>query len=568
MISRKSLILLVLVAVVPLATLAWLGWRIGRTEQARVEQQFRQLVRERLASENAKLQTYFSKLQRSLERLAAEAGESPLGLRQLVRNHPLIRQAFVLDSEGQLVHPNLPGDLSESERTFLLEIQQLLEDKDLVRQGRSPGASANVPAPVRSATAAMGPLASSAIPAADNDGWYVWHWGRGLNLMYWRRSPEERVTVLALSRARWMADLLAILPATNNEPTSDGGLLADWQITLCDSSDKPVYHWGRLADRDKSILFSDLPVVTPLTSWRLKYFGLRREVTAAHWFSLVGTWCAAASGIVGLLIVLHREYAREMNVARQRVTFVNQVSHELRTPLTTIRLYADLLHADLERMAPDELHGEAQRELQRPLARLDVIQAEAQRLSRLVTNVLAFARSERHELRLQCRSVAIDTVVEHVASCFRPALAEARIQVEVHAQSGATVSIDHDFVEQILGNLLSNVERYAAGGGWVSLSTRRQGDRVVIEVADRGPGIPAQLRQRVFDPFFRVNNQLSDATGTGIGLSIARRLARLHGGDLLLVDVPVGATFQLLLPQESTPLEQKAIVCRSESNRK
>jgi signal transduction histidine kinase len=103
-------------------------------------------------------------------------------------------------------------------------------------------------------------------------------------------------------------------------------------------------------------------------------------------------------------------------------------------------------------------------------------------------------------------------------------------------------------VEQILGNLFSNVEKYGASGGWMQVTSRQEGPTTTITVTDRGPGIPRGQEERVFAPFQRLSNRLSDGvTGTGIGLTIARELARRHGGELKVVPVENGACLELQL---------------------
>jgi len=91
------------------------------------------------------------------------------------------------------------------------------------------------------------------------------------------------------------------------------------------------------------------------------------------------------------------------------------------------------------------------------------------------------------------------------------------------------------------------VEKYAAAGGEVSVSTRRVNGHVVVTVADHGPGVPARERDKIFEPFHRANESLTGASGTGIGLSIARELARAAGGELALADSERGARFELFL---------------------
>ena len=116
----------------------------------------------------------------------------------------------------------------------------------------------------------------------------------------------------------------------------------------------------------------------------------------------------------------------------------------------------------------------------------------------------------------------------------------------------ASLNIDPDFVEQILGNLISNVEKYAAAGGVLEVEATQTDSppALTINVIDAGPGIPATKRDEIFRPFARISNDVSYATGTGIGLSIARDLARQHGGDVTLKSTETGCHFQITIQQQ------------------
>ena len=121
-------------------------------------------------------------------------------------------------------------------------------------------------------------------------------------------------------------------------------------------------------------------------------------------------------------------------------------------------------------------------------------------------------------------------------------------EVELDGQAKARVELDADALEQIVGNLLGNVEKYAADGGRVRVATVQQGETTTITVSDRGPGVPEGRREAVFEPFRRLSDKLTDGVaGTGIGLAIARDLARMHGGDVRCVPASRGACFQVEL---------------------
>jgi signal transduction histidine kinase len=260
---------------------------------------------------------------------------------------------------------------------------------------------------------------------------------------------------------------------------------------------------------------------------------------SSSWFGLA-TMLAAVSLVIavgGYLLV--REYARDMRSAEQQVSFVNQVSHELKTPLTNIRMYAELLERDFDQMetkVEDGLRG-----------RLAVILSESQRLSRLIGNVLTFARHQRDTLSLRPVDTVPGQVVEQIVDRFRPALEEKGIAIEIDNDGEKELSIDTDILEQIVGNLISNVEKYAAEGGRISIESRVAGNRLSVDIRDVGPGIEPSKRGLVFEPFRRACNDVSSAAGTGIGLSIARELARLHGGDLVLKESDQGCWFQATL---------------------
>ncbi|NJN46044.1 MAG: ATP-binding protein [Candidatus Competibacteraceae bacterium] len=136
---------------------------------------------------------------------------------------------------------------------------------------------------------------------------------------------------------------------------------------------------------------------------------------------------------------------------------------------------------------------------------------------------------------------------------FRPALAEHGITVEWDAQADQRVNLDSEALEQILNNLLSNAEKYAAKGGALHITSRQTGSETILHIRDWGPGIAKREQQRIFQPFYRGDSRLNEgASGTGIGLSIARELARLHGGDVVLQPTDQGSCFAVTLRAEVT----------------
>jgi signal transduction histidine kinase len=362
-----------------------------------------------------------------------------------------------------------------------------------------------------------------------------------MNLIYWQRRPSGKIVGAALERARWIADVLAVLPDSSSDRTSSES------FRVVGSSNDVVYEWGAMTQEDTAA-FCEIPLVAPLGSWRMQCFVAAGQLPAgfgSSLFAILSAVVAVALTLSGLAWMLYRDYARDMREAGQQVSFVNQVSHELKTPLTNIRMYADLLERDLEQVPDDQAH--------KPRKRLDVITTEAQRLSRLIGNVLTFARQQRKTLQVHPVSLDPGSLLKQIVDRFSPSLTERGLRVELDVSDCATLLLDPDLVEQIVGNLISNVEKYAAAGGTLKISGRCMNGQAVIDVIDAGPGIPREHREEVFRPFARVSSDLRASTGTGIGLSIARDLARLHGGDVKLLDSDRGCWFQVhLVSREAT----------------
>ena len=281
---------------------------------------------------------------------------------------------------------------------------------------------------------------------------------------------------------------------------------------------------------------SIIPIRTNFGDWQLRSWdGV--VITQAHDPATlaVATTLAILLAISGVVLLLQQK--RALKLAAERVSFVNRVSHELGTPLTNLALNLDLARESISNR-PEETRR-----------RLGLVAEEIERLSRLVANVLTFSRRERDALQLKPVRCVPAEVLRQVLENFRPALERRGIAIEADLSADQAVLMDPDALGQIVGNLISNVEKYAAAGKWMGLACRMEADSLVVEVRDHGNGIPASARQRVFDPFERVLESTNEgASGTGLGLSIGRDLARRMGGGLELLESGSGAFFQLRVP--------------------
>lgn len=284
---------------------------------------------------------------------------------------------------------------------------------------------------------------------------------------------------------------------------------------------------------------SIIPIRSIFGNWQIRSWdGL--SITRKHDPATLAVAATLAILLVcsGMFLMLQQK--RALKLAGERVSFVNRVSHEFGAPLTNLSLNLDLATESLT-SRPDEARR-----------RLGLAAEEIERLSRLVANVLTFSRRERDVLELKPVRCIPDEVIKRVIESFRPSLERRGIEIATEFSASLPVRIDPDALSQITGNLLSNVEKYAASGRWLGLACRLETEILILEIRDHGQGIPASDHKRVFAPFERVLQTTNEgASGTGLGLSIGRDLAQRMGGDLVLLDSEVGAFFQLRIPAPS-----------------
>jgi len=542
--------MILLIVGIPSGVLVWGAVRLAKNEQIVVQQQFHDLMEQRLQEVNQRITDHFERIEAQLEDLTSVADPDEAALRKLGRTEPKVMQMFLLTSDGSLQYPNVQGSLNGDERRFLLQTSRMFSEQhlttvslDAISSNGSKDTGLQIHSDSESTIDRPGQRTADAIIVEDatNTGWLVWYWDQGLNLIYWNRRPSGQIVGAALDRSRWMSDLIGQLPDSHIARSSRSTNAILPRVQLVDAAAEPIYQWGQASD-DATEVACEIAVAAPLASWRLKCLLPPGEVLGRSQGSFAGfAGGLIALGIaVGLLaFVLIRDYSRDMREASQQVSFVNQVSHELKTPLTNIRLYAELLDKDLDKVAA---------ETSQPIRkRLDVILAEGQRLSRLIGNVLTVARENRDSLQINRVMCMPDDIIQQVLKHFEPALSSLNMQIETDLNATEQTNLDSDFLEQILGNLISNVEKYASGSESLSVRSRLSGDDLIIDVIDHGPGIPASERDRVFEPFVRVSQDISSAAGTGIGLSICRKLAQEHGGDVRIIASRSGCHFEVTL---------------------
>jgi signal transduction histidine kinase len=368
-------------------------------------------------------------------------------------------------------------------------------------------------------------------------GWLAWSEGGRLHLLGWLQpGGAGEVRGVELELATLVARLGGALPA--EVAAGEGYVLRDEKGRgLRQAGLVPRGGWAAA----RVPLAADL-----LPGWEVAAFV--EGAPAYGDTGLGGGFFLTGSLLVGIFVVailsggslLLWQARRSESEARQKTSFVANVSHEFKTPLTTIRLYSELLE---QGRVPDEARrGECLRTIGR----------ETQRLARLVNNALDFSRLEQGRKKYQREPLDLAAETARLLDTQAPRMAEAGLTLR-RELPGAPLAVvaDRDALEQIVLNLLDNACKYAADGGEVAVRLApRPGGGAELRVLDRGPGVPPEHRERIFEKFHRVDDTLTaERRGTGLGLSIARQLARGLGGDLRFeAREGGGAVFVLSLP--------------------
>jgi signal transduction histidine kinase len=215
-------------------------------------------------------------------------------------------------------------------------------------------------------------------------------------------------------------------------------------------------------------------------------------------------------------------------------SFGSDVAHELRTPLNRIRNVADVALAH---------GGDAER-----AEALERIQRSVDELGRMVDTLLLIAEVDDRRMPLKREPVDVDAWLRRTAEAWAPAFEERGITLALHTAAGA-IQADRAVLDRVLSNLLDNAARHGASGGRVQLEARAEADGVCVAVDDAGPGIPESERERVFERFVRLDRSRRGTAG-GLGLALARSMARLLGGDLVVRHSELGgARFEWRLPR-------------------
>ena len=243
---------------------------------------------------------------------------------------------------------------------------------------------------------------------------------------------------------------------------------------------------------------------------------------------------------LGSVMIMH-DITRQAELERMKNEFISNVSHELRTPITSIKSYVDTLcnHGD-------KLDPEIYREF------LNIIDNEADRLMFLVNDVLELSRVEEGARELEMQELPLESACDYAIRAVNMMAKDKQIELFFeHEQELPLVSINQESIERVMINLLTNAIKYTPHGGTIHVNSSFLADtsEVKVSVKDDGIGIPEECIEHIFDRFYRVERKVHTIKGTGLGLTIVKKIVERHGGHLSVESaLGQGSTFTFFLP--------------------
>jgi signal transduction histidine kinase len=286
--------------------------------------------------------------------------------------------------------------------------------------------------------------------------------------------------------------------------------------------------------------------------WPAESSAAELESLRAHALAAVRGECppAVAEKLVDVvldeLVATQRAAQRAAVLANQaKAQFLAIMSHELRTPLNAIAGYVQLLEMGIRGPVNEQQRADLER-----------IAKSQQYLTRLVCDVLDFARMEVGQLSVAVDDVSLADALDAADAFIAPQARAGDITYQYRPPSRAlTVRADRERLEQVVLNLLSNAVKFTPPGGRVTLDCTMRAGKVIVRVRDTGPGIPAEMQAAIFEPFTQVDQTYTrEAGGAGLGLAISRELSRAMGAELTVDSTPGrGSTFALRLERGARP---------------
>lgn len=368
-----------------------------------------------------------------------------------------------------------------------------------------------------------------------------------LHILLWRRLPQYpgRTFWVELDLPKVTAELASLFANYGVSQKTE-----DAVFVLLDTQGQPVAKSSPnfQAAWTTPLVASEVGQILPrweVAAYLLNPESLNQSARTAR-LSLGLTTLVLLGAVIGGTVLILQSVNYEMRLASRKTDFVGNVSHELKTPLTSIRMFSELLERD----------GIADESNVKRYA--GVIGRESARLARLIERLLDFSRLDRGELRLREDPIDLVALVEETVAVYQPSHLADTFTIEANLPKDPVMVLgDSDALSQVLVNLLSNAEKYAAAGreALVELSLVPH-HRVELVVHDRGDGITVRHQRKIFERFYRVDDSISSGIdGSGIGLALCQQIVSRHGGSIayrrragggssFVVELPIAKSYQ------------------------
>lgn len=357
--------------------------------------------------------------------------------------------------------------------------------------------------------------------------------GAGFTLLSCSRSAVEEDICVAIENA----DVMRTLKSALDLVARNTGLL---RVGLVEPNGE------RVAVQDGAPLgTSILPLEGLLQGWHLRGdepVGADRSPATAPLYLIAGSLIAAWAAMTWML---HRSAVLREEAAAARAGVIAQLAHELRTPLANLKLHNDLLRLKSGDAAAVRRYA-------------GVLESEIGRLANLAENAIVVARGAMAKPKLE--TAVPDDCLRAIGERFEPTLAEARCSVRLALGAGRPCRFDRTSWERCVVNLIDNARKYAPGTD-IDISTTLDAGVLRLEVSDRGPGVAADQRERIFEALDR--GRATSASGFGLGLAAVRTLARQNGGDCRVEPLSPGSRFIFTMQAEpmDTADQHRSLAC-------
>lgn len=515
------------------------GFYLLRNEQKRMNQEVRLSAQDRASAISDHLQLTVEAVEEGLTHALKSIPQANLEaiLSSWDNHNPLVRNSFIWHQTTGLQKPKPGSWATAEEKKFILRYDSLFsgsiswEDSVVKEEQIYPGKgqSSKQTKTARQKLVEMARQTAQKYQyskedlkhnSSESSGWIPWFAENNLYIIGWVKKPGALVYGVELEVMTLLSRLITDFPLAATIPQGMIYVLMDGNGKILHQAGKNGYKPGIRPD----IAVSLSPY---LPHWQVAVHFIDGELmTRVERGFILLSGLLLAIFIIAIVLggsLLMWQAHINLKDARQKTSFVSSVSHELKTPLTSIRMYAELLSTD--RIKTQEKKKQY----------LKVIVTESQRLTRLVNNVLDFSRLEQKSKNYHLEKLDMTVFLYEIIKAQSLRIKNVGLVLkEDIPDENIIVGTDRDALEQVVLNIIDNAIKYATEGKELKIALKVRTEYCEVLFSDKGPGVPTAHKDKIFKKFHRVDDSMTTRKpGSGLGLSISRRLLRDLGGDLL-----------------------------------